>query len=236
MGRKNKLKRFAEVAQFEHVLEPKLEDVLIEKDGGEFKDHPIKGNWHKEFFKNNQPIVLELGCGRGEYSVALGKKYPEKNFLGVDIKGARIWKGAKQAKEMGLNNVGFLRTRIDFIASFFEKGEVDEIWITFPDPQPEERRQRKRLTSPMFMSRYKTFLKSGGLVHLKTDSTSLFDYTLAEIKKNNFPLLLASHDLYAELIEDLDADTQEILQTKTFYEDLFASKGFKIKYCKFTIN
>lgn len=232
---KNKLKRFKAMESFENVLQPKLEDVLIERHKGERKDHSMKGHWRELFFQNNKPLVLELGCGGGEYSVGMGRKFPEKNFLGIDIKGARIYKGARVALKEGLDNVGFLRTRIDFITSFFEEGEVDEIWITFPDPQPESRRARKRLTSKMFIDRYRHFLKKDGIVHLKTDSTSLYEFTMEEIEEHGYELLLNTSDLYNEIINDLDPDTRDILEIKTFYEELFSSKGHTIKYIKFRI-
>lgn len=237
MAGKNKLKKFAQVAEFNNVFEPELKDIMEGgRDSGDFKPHPKKGEWVKEMFEQDQPLVVEFGCGRGEYSVGMGKQFPNKNFLGVDIKGARIWQGAKQAIDNGLKNVGFLRTRIEFISSFFMPNEVDEIWITFPDPQPQDRREKKRLTSERFIERYRKFLKPGGIVHLKTDNTGLFDYTLEQIQEHGYELLLSTHDLYGEMIESFDQDTQEILNIKTYYEELFASKGFKIKYCKFKIN
>ncbi len=226
---KRKLEHFAEMKTFDHVLEVPFADIMG-------KSHPMKGKWREQFFKNNHPIILELGCGKGEYSVGLGKKYPNNNYIGVDIKGARMWRGAKTVQEEGIENVGFLRTRIDFIDSFFAPGEIDEIWITFPDPQPRKNRARKRLTGPMFIERYQKFLKPGGLVHLKTDSDFFFEYTLEQIEAHSYPLLEHTFDLYGEKINDLDADTREILNIKTHYETLFSAKGFKIKYLKFNIN
>lgn len=228
--------RFAQIKEFDNVLEPELKDVLDKSNAPQLKDHPMKGKWRKEFFKNDQPIVLELACGKGEYAVGMGRKFPHKNFLGVDIKGARMWRGAKTAIEEGLQNVGFLRTRIDFIEAFFEQGEVDEIWITFPDPQPQKNRARKRLTSPGFIERYRKFLKPGGIVHLKTDSDFFFDYTMEQIKEQNYEQVLYTYDLYSELIDNLDKDTQDILAIQTHYERLFTARGHVIKYCKFKID
>lgn len=229
MAGKNKLMRFEEMKSFQNVYEPTIEEV---KSGEYF----LKGKWRQNHFKNNNPIVLELGCGKGEYSVGLGRKYPDKNFIGVDIKGARMWVGAKDALENGMNNVAFLRTRIDFIERFFEKDEVDEIWITFPDPQPKERREKKRLTHPRFLNRYMNFLKPKGIIHLKTDSRLLHDFTLEVVVENKYKLIEATNNLYGEKIESLDEDTREILSIKTHYETLFSEKGFDITYLKFTFN
>lgn len=225
-GEGKKIERWKEMETFPNVLQAKFEEVFQ-------KNHSYKGNWKKEVFKNDYPIVLELGCGRGEYSVGLAKHFPEKNFIGVDIKGSRIWKGAKQALDQKLNNVFFIRTRIDFINSFFAEDEVDELWITFPDPQPQETRERKRLTAPMFIKRYKKLLKPNGIIHLKTDNEGFFRYTLDEIKQNNYQLIEHTFDLYGERIESLDLKTQEILSIKTYYENLFSAKGHKIHYLRF---
>lgn len=236
MAGKQKLQRFKELSTFGNVLEPELKEV-INREGEELlKPHPMRGKWHRDFFKNNQPIVLELACGKGEYAVGMGRAFPHKNFLGVDIKGARIWRGAKTAFEEKLNNVGFLRSRIEFIESFFEPGEVEEIWITFPDPQPQKNRARKRLTHPLFIDRYRSFLKPGGLVHLKTDNAFFFDYTLDQIDEHGYDLVLKTHDLYKEFIENLDQSTRDIMSIKTHYEKIFSAKGHVIKYCKFKIN
>lgn len=229
MSSKNKLERWEEMETFNNVIQPEFGEVFN-------KNHPYKGKWRETVFKNNNPIVLELGCGRGEYSVGMGQHFPDKNFIGVDIKGARIWRGAKTAFEEKMNNVFFIRTRIDFISSFFDANEVDEIWITFPDPQPQESREKKRLTAPLFINRYKDFLKPDGIIHLKTDNAPFFQYTLDEIKKNNYPLMESSFNLYEEKIETLNATTKEILSIKTHYEDLFSKKGFNICYLKFQLN
>ncbi|UTW67669.1 tRNA (guanosine(46)-N7)-methyltransferase TrmB [bacterium SCSIO 12643] len=235
MSNKNKLNRFADVARFENVLEPSLQDVIDKNNGGEIKPHPIKGNWKKEFFKNENPLVLELACGGGEYTVALARQNSGKNYLGVDIKGARLWKGAKIALDEGLGNAGFLRTRIDFITSFFAVDEVDEIWITFPDPQPQKNRARKRLTAPLFIDRYRKFLKPGAVLHLKHDNDFFFNYTLEQIETHGYDLEFVSHDIYADLDLVKDEDLKEILQVKTYYEEKFSEIGHVIKYLRFRI-
>jgi tRNA (guanine-N7-)-methyltransferase len=228
MGGKGKLKKWAEMKTFNNVVEPTTKEV--------FKtDHPLKGKWRTEVFKNNNPIILELGCGKGEYAVGMGLYFPDKNFIGVDIKGNRIWRGAKTAFENNMPNIYFIRTQIDHIASFFDKNEVDEIWITFPDPQPKDRLERKRLTSPMFINRYIHFLKPNGIIHLKTDHEGFFRYTLNEIERCSFNLLESTFNLYGEVIEQLDSKTQEILSIKTFYEKLWSAKGHNIHYCKFQL-
>ncbi len=228
MGGKGKLLKWNEMLTFNNVVQPETEEVFK-------KAHPLKGKWSAEVFKNENPIVLELGCGKGEYSVGMGAHFSDKNFIGVDIKGNRIWRGAKTAFENQMNNVYFIRTRIDFIDSFFEEGEVDEIWITFPDPQPKDRLERKRLTAPMFIERYRKFLKPNGIIHLKTDHEGFFKYTLEEIERCNFNLLESTFNLYGEIIEKLDAKTQEILSIKTYYEKLFSAKGHSIHYLKFQL-
>ena len=220
---KDKLRRFAAIKSFENVIEAKPE-----------VDFLLKGSWQKNFFKNNNPIVLELGCGKGEYSLGLGKHYPNKNFIGLDLKGNRIYIGAKEALALNMKNVAFLRTRIDFITDYFAENEIDEIWLTFSDPQ--RKKPRKRLTSPLFIERYKQILKPGGLIHLKTDSKLLFEFTLDEIAKNKYTCLENTWDLYGELSAKMDEETQAIFHIKTHYEKLFTAKGFIIKYCKFQIN
>lgn len=220
---KNKLKRFAAVKEFSNFFEPVINE-----------DFPLKGKWREEHFRNENPIVLELGCGKGEYSVGLAEHYPGKNFIGVDIKGSRMFVGAEEALQKEMTNVAFLRTRIDFITDFFAEGEVDEIWLTFSDPQP--KKPRKRLTSPLFIARYRKILKPGGIVHLKTDSDLLFEYTEEQIKENNYDCLELTWDLYGELPENIDPVTREIFHIKTHYEKLFTAKGSVIKYCKFRIN
>ena len=192
-----------------------------------------KGNWRTSVFKNNNPIILELGCGKGEYAVGMGRHFPNKNFIGVDLKGNRIYIGAKEALETNLTNVVFLRTRIDFILDYFSAGDVDEIWLTFSDPQPQK--ARKRLSSPIFTARYKQILKPGGIIHMKTDSDVLFDYTLEQIEEHGHQMLDCYPDLYANLPADLDTQTREIFHIKTYYEELFSKRGHVIKYCKFRL-
>ena len=220
----SKLEKFADVDSFKNCFTLFFENIS--------KGFALKGKWRSDYFKNQQPLVLELGCGKGEYTVGLATARLDKNFIGVDIKGNRIWTGAKMAIESRLNNVAFLRTRIDFIEYCFEKNEVDEIWITFPDPQPQSTRARKRLTHPMFTNRYKNILKPGGLVHLKTDSTSLYEYTLENIAENKFNLIWHTNDLY----KNCPPDRQELVNIKTYYEKLFTDRGEDIKYIVFQIH
>ncbi len=220
----SKLEKFAEFDTFKNCFTLHFEHIE--------KGLALKGHWHDEYFKNAHDIVLELGCGKGEYTIGLAQNNLLKNFIGVDIKGNRIWSGAKEALEKNMKNVGFLRTRIDFIEYCFGPGEISEIWITFPDPQPQKTRARKRLTHLMFLNRYRKFLKPGGLVHLKTDSTSFYEYTLEVIKENNLSLLFATDDLYLNCPEGRN----ELTEIKTHYEKLFTSKGEKIKYCCFKLN
>lgn len=224
---KNKLRRFAEMKLFGNVLEPTL-DLTIRD------NFPLKGNWRTDFFKNNNPIVLELGCGKGEYTVGLAKHYPDKNFIGIDIKGSRMFIGAKEAFDEGMTNVAFLRVLVDFIGNYFAEGEVDEIWLTFSDPQKEK--PRKRLTSRPFILRYQKILKPGGLVHLKTDSDILFESTEEQIAEHGYEVVELRHDLYGSLPQDLNPKIREILHIKTHYEQLFAARGATIKYCSFRIH
>jgi len=224
----NKLQRFAENLILKNVIQPG-NLALMEN------DFELKGNWNTKHFEKAQPIVLELGCGKGEYSVGLSQKYPQKNFIGIDIKGARMWVGAKQAEALNLNNVAFLRTRIDFIEQAFAKDEVDEIWITFPDPQPQKTRERKRLTHLRFLERYRNLLKKGGIVHLKTDSRLLYDFTLEVIKENKLELIVHTPDLYKE---DFSKNQffSDAASIKTHYEGIFTAKGFSINYIVFKIH
>ena len=217
---KDKLRKFNENLTFKNLLQPEFEEVFN-------TEHPIKGNWRKDFFKNDNPIVLELGCGRGEYTVALGSKFPEKNYIGVDIKGARIWRGAKTATELEMGNVGFLRTRIEFINAVFGPNEVDEIWITFPDPQLKTNRARKRLTSPLFLERYARLLKKEGRINLKTDSQHLYAYTKGVIDHFGLPCEVANDDIYGSGYAD------EVLSVKTAYESRFLEMGLPITYLRF---
>lgn len=217
---KGKLAKFADMAQFPHVFEYPYSIV-------ENVPFSMKGNWGESFFKNDRPIVLELGCGRGEYTVGLGKLFPEKNFIGVDIKGARMWSGAKESFEMGMTNVAFLRTNIEIIDRFFAEEEVSEIWLTFSDPQM--KKATKRLTSTYFMERYRKFLKANGLIHLKTDSNFMFTYTKYMIEANHLPIEVMTEDLYHSGMAD------EILSIKTYYEQQWLDRGLNIKYLKFRL-
>ncbi len=219
---KDKLKKWAEIKKFDFVIQPVVEDVFN-------KDHLLKGKWAEKFFKNNYPIVLELGCGKGEYTINLAKKYNNKNFIGIDIKGARIWKGAREVEEMGLKNVCFIRTRIELINSFFSEDEISEIWITFPDPQSKRKREKKRLTNPWFLNSYKDFLIPEGIIHLKTDNYSLYEYTLDIVRQNNLELLHSTPDLYNTGVTD------ENLFFKTFYEKQFIKEGKKITCLSFRL-
>ena len=221
---KNKLARWRELDSFTNVIQPETTAVTL-------KDHPIKGNWNTAVFKNRNPIILELGCGKGEYTVGLAEMFPENNFIGVDIKGARMWRGAKTSNERKMNNVAFLRTRIEFIDRFFSEDEIDEIWITFPDPHSGASNANKRLTSPYYLSRYTNILKNNGIIHLKTDSVELFQYTRSVIKTNNLEELFSSNDLYSNELK-----TDDILSIKTFYEKQFLAKGMKITYLAFKLS
>jgi len=217
---KKKLQRFADMETFSNVVQPAFDEVFG-------KDYLLKGNWNRKFFKNDNPIVLELGCGKGEYTTGLARRFPKKNFIGIDIKGSRMWKGARTALAEHLDNVAFLRTHIEMISSFFGPEEIDEIWITFPDPQL--KKKRKRLTSPRFLNTYGAFLKKGGLVHLKTDSIVLYEYTIGLARLNQLPLKINTKDLYHS---GLDSD---ILGIQTFYERQFLDKGMKITYLCFEL-
>jgi len=217
---KNKLARWNEIGTYENVIQPEIGEVFS-------KDHSVKGKWNKEVFKNDNPLILELGCGKGEYTTGLAAVHPEKNFIGVDIKGARIWRGAKTANDNKMPNVAFLRTRIEFISSFFMVDEIDEIWITFPDPHPGGRQANKRLTSPPFLNSYRKFLKDSGLVHLKTDNTELFRFTEKVAAKNNLEIVYSTEDLYSS--------HPDMLSIKTHYEKLFLNKGMKINYLSFRL-
>jgi tRNA (guanine-N7-)-methyltransferase len=218
---KNKLARWTEFGSYDNVIQPEIGEVSG-------KDHPVKGKWNQLLFKNNNPIVLELGCGKGEYTVGLANAFNNNNFIGIDIKGARMWRGAKTANEQKLGNVAFLRTRIEFINSFFCENEVDEIWITFPDPHPGGRNSNKRLTSPWFLNLYRQFLKNNGLVHLKTDNTELYEFTRKVAAQNNLETITSTNDLYSE-------ESNNILSIKTHYEKMFLAKGMKINYLSFRL-
>lgn len=219
---KNKLARWAELETFDNVIQHHSEI-------GFGIDHPMKGKWRADFFRNNNPLIIELGCGRGEYTTALAEKYPAKNFIGVDIKGARLWRGAKTAYEAQLKNAAFLRTRIEFINSFFAADEVDEIWLTFPDPQEGKKNSNKRLTCAWFLNNYRKFVRDKGIIHLKTDNDGLFRYTKKIAELNSLEILEETTDLHSGKISG------EILLIRTRYEDMFISKGSKIKYLSFRL-
>jgi tRNA (guanine-N7-)-methyltransferase len=215
---KNKLQKFEDINGFSHVFQYPF--AALQESGFE-----MKGKWNELFFKNNHPVVLELGCGRGEYTVELGRLFPEKNFIGVDIKGARLWTGAKEVAESQMSNVAFLRTHIELIDYFFAPEEVSEIWITFPDPQMSK--VNKRMTSARFMKLYQHILADKGLIHLKTDSSFLFSYTREMIKVNHLPVLVETDDLYNSNLAD------KILSIQTFYEQQWLDRGLNIKYITF---
>lgn len=221
---KGKLAKFADMAKYENVFQypySVVENVPFE----------MRGHWNEQYFHNDNPIVLELGCGKGEYTVGLAKLFPNINFIGVDIKGARMWTGATQAINEGLKNVAFLRTNIEIIERFFSEDEVQEIWLTFSDPQMKN--PRKRLTSTYFMNRYRKFLKDGGLIHLKTDSNFLFTYTTYMVERNKLPLIVRTEDLYHT--EGFDEQTNTILNIQTYYESMWIERGLNIKYMKFEL-
>ena len=224
---KNKLKKFAEMETFHNVFQCGAREMV--------EDSPVvamRGKWHEEYFHNDNPIVLELGCGRGEYTVGLAAHNPNKNYIGIDIKGARMWAGAKQAELAGMKNVAFLRTNIEMLTHFFAPNEVAEIWITFPDPQM--KKATKRLTSTYFMQRYRQLLQQDGLIHLKTDSPFLYTYTQAMVKENGYPLLVDTADLYntgqSSGVESRESDIEEARALQTHYEHQWLDRGLTIKY------
>ncbi|AWX44093.1 tRNA (guanine(46)-N(7))-methyltransferase [Flagellimonas maritima] len=222
MGSKNKLKRFRENESFSNVIQPTRNEIL-----DAFR---LKGNW-ASFFKNENPIVLELGCGKGEYTVGLAKRSPDKNYIGVDIKGARFWKGAKSALETGLNNVAFLRAQIELVDHLFGPDEIAEIWITFPDPQIKYKRTKHRMTNPGFLKKYQAILKAGGTVNLKTDSEFMHGYTLGLLQGQGHEIIYSNHDVYKN-----EGSPKEVLEIQTFYENQYLEKGKPITYIQFRIN
>lgn len=224
MGSKNKLKRFKENETFGNVFQPTRDDLVKEH-------YPLKGKWRQEVFKNEKPLVLELGCGKGEYTVGLAKRYPEKNFIGIDIKGARFWRGAKTAIEEQLLNVAFVRTQIELIDCVFGENEVDEIWITFPDPQIKYKRTKHRMTNMQFLDRYNKVLKPNGLMHLKTDSEFMHGYTLGLLHALGHEVLYANHNVYK-----LEGSPEEVTEIQTFYESQYLEKDKAITYIRFKIN
>ncbi len=223
VGSKNKLKRFKENETFTNVFQPTREEVV----GDQF---PLKGKWSSDFFKNDNPIVLELGCGKGEYSVGLAERFPEKNFIGIDIKGARFWRGAKTSVESGMNNVAFVRTQIELINHIFAENEVSEIWITFPDPQIKYKRTKHRMTNAEFLERYKKILKPNGLMHLKTDSEFMHGYTLGLLHGLGHEVIYANHNIYKN-----EGAPAEVTGIQTFYESQYLEVNKPITYIKFRI-
>ncbi|MGQ1928647.1 tRNA (guanosine(46)-N7)-methyltransferase TrmB [Ornithobacterium rhinotracheale] len=221
---KNKLRRFKENESFAHLVQPTREEVL---NGFKLKNH-----WNQDFFKNDNPIVLELGCGGGEYTIGLSSMFPDKNFIGVDIKGARLWKGAKKVQENQIKNVGYLRTQIELIADAFGENEIDEIWITFPDPQIKFRRAKHRLTHPNFLALYQKILKPNGKIHLKTDSEFLHGYTHGVIEQSGYQVSLSNHDIYHPDTVDLP---NYVTGIQTFYEAKFRKENKKITYMCFSL-
>lgn len=255
----DKLRKFAENETFSCLLQPDASSVLDKSgdpsEGLRLHDHPIKGHWNDRMFASDQPIVLELGCGKGEYTIDLSRRVPGRNYIGVDIKGARLWRGAKTATEEALPNVAFLRSRIEFIEAYFAPEEVSEIWLTFSDPQLKS--ENSRLTSPLFLERYRKFLKPGGIIHLKTDSRFLHEYSLAVARENGLNVLAATTDLYGERPSPSSDDVPQataatlghvrgetgdplrnraLYEVQTFYERMFLSQGYKITYLAFTID
>lgn len=221
---KDKLRKFAENKTFNNVIQPTRDEIL--------SNFLYKGKWKEEFFKNDNPIIIELGCGKGEYSVGLAQHFPYKNFLGIDIKGARFWRGAKTAIEQQIKNVGFLRTQIELIEHVFSPGEVDEIWITFPDPQIKYKRTKHRLINSIFLEKYKRIMKEGGSIHLKTDSEFLHGYANGLIHGLGYTVLSSHHDIYGAPEYELPSYVREI---KTFYENMFLKEGKPITYLNFKI-
>lgn len=215
---KNKLAKFADMAQYSNVFQYSFEQ--LQETG-----FPMKGRWHEDYFHNNNPIVVELGCGRGEYTVGLAKQFPDKNYIGIDIKGARMHMGATEAIEKGMTNVAFVRTHIEFLTSFFAPGELSEIWITFADPQM--KKVNKRLTSTLFMERYSQVLAEGGIVNLKSDSNFLVTYTEEMAKANGLKILASTHDLYHD---DVASDIAALRNIQTYYESQWLGRGISIKY------
>ena len=244
----DKLRKFAENETFACLLQPDAASVLdksADPSGGlVLREHPIKGQWNEKMFASPAPIVLELGCGKGEYTIDLSRRAPSANYIGVDIKGARLWKGAKTATEERLPNVAFLRTRIEFIDAFFAPGEVSQIWLTFSDPQLKS--ENCRLSSPVFLERYRRFLKPGGIIHLKTDSRFLHEYTKAVIAENGLTLLACTDDLYGEGRQSVpesrlksvcgQSAVDALFEVRTFYERMFMEQGYKITYPSLVID
>ncbi|RLD29746.1 MAG: tRNA (guanosine(46)-N7)-methyltransferase TrmB, partial [Bacteroidetes bacterium] len=213
MGSKNKLKRFRENETFANVFQPTREELVNQ-------NYALKGNWNTKFFKNKNPLILELGCGKGEYSVALAQKYPNKNFIGIDIKGARFWRGAKTAVEENIPNIAFIRTQIELIEYAFAKNEIDEIWITFPDPQIKYKRTKHRMTNSVFLQKYRKVLKKEGVVHLKTDSEFMHGYTIGLLHGEGHEVIYSNHDVYKQ-----EGSPEEVTSIQTFYESQYLEQN-----------
>ena len=226
---KDKLRKWKENADFNHVFEPDLQEAVKGMDG------EMKGKWASEVFKNDNPITLELGCGKGEYTVGLARKYPDRNFVGVDIKGHRFWRGAKTAKEESLLNVAFLRTRIEFIDKYFDAEEVSEIWLTFSDPQPKDEKGTKRITSSVYIERYKKILKPGSLINVKTDSVLLYDLSKEGYLDSGYTIKLDSQDVYGDLVHRVPQDLREALEIITYYEKRWLAEGKKIHFIQLEV-
>jgi len=223
VGSKNKLKRFNENDSFHNVFQPKREELVG-------REYPLKGRWNKQFFKNNNPLVLELGCGKGEYTIGLAERFPKKNFIGIDIKGARFWRGAKTAVENQLPNVAFVRAQIELVESLFASNEIDEIWITFPDPQIKYKRTKHRMTNEVFLKRYKNILNDNGLMHLKTDSEFMHGYTLGLLHGQGHEVQYSNHDVYRQ-----EGSPEEVTAIQTFYENQYLALKKPITYIRFKI-
>ncbi|MCR4584034.1 MAG: tRNA (guanosine(46)-N7)-methyltransferase TrmB [Prevotella sp.] len=231
---KGKLEKFADMATYKNVFQfpfSELKHALDLQTGNDTFRFPLRGHWHDDYFHNSNPIVLELGCGKGEYTVGLARQHPDKNFIGVDIKGARMWTGATEALRDELPNVAFLRTNIEIIDRFFSEGEVDELWLTFSDPQMKN--PRKRLTSSFFLERYRRFLKDQGVIHLKTDSAFLFTYTTYVVQRNSLPLDFRTEDLYGPQEEPTSERLAAARSLQTYYEQMWRARGLSIKYMRF---
>lgn len=227
---KGKLVKWQELASFDRVFEPPLEEAVAGKDS------ELKGKWHAEVFGNDRPITLELGCGKGEYTIGQARRFPDRNFVGVDIKGHRFWRGAKTSNEEGITNAAFLRTRIEFIDRYFAAGEVEEIWLTFSDPQPKDERGTKRITSEIFVEqRYKKFLKPGATIHVKSDSPLLYELTKEGYERAGYDIRYASDDVYGELIHRVPEALKALLEIRTFYEQMWLEEGRKIHYLQIVV-
>lgn len=225
---KDKLRKWKENETFDHVFESNLQDAVKGIDG------EMKGKW-SDIFKNDNPITLELGCGKGEYTVGLARKYPNRNFVGVDIKGHRFWRGAKTAQEESIPNVSFLRTRIEFIEKYFDKDEVSELWITFSDPQPKDEKGTKRITSPFYIEMYKNILKPSSIINIKSDSVLLYDLSKEGYLEKGYDIQIDSQDVYGELVDRVEEDLRDALEIKTYYEKRWLSEGKKIHFIQLKI-